>query len=173
MKTPLLSAGVHSRDVADVLAAVLRASTRPATEVLESLGSCALHIDVLATGERALTDHEQHRLSAAGIISCCYRTGLLRTGDGTVAAGTFLLWVPCRLGYDTCRALEKGEEPAGRILGPLGMRRADRRALATTGIEEITGDDAAVRSSAVLVVGGMAVGIAEENVTRAFAESLT
>lgn len=154
----------------------MRAAARPATEVLGQLSGHALGIKVLASGERHLADDAmtayRHRLDADGVVSCRYRTGLLCTEDGTVAAGTFLLWLPCRLPYDACAALEEGAEPAGRILGPLGMRRADRRALATTGIEEITGNDAAVRSSAVLVVGGMTVAIAEENITRAFAEGL-
>ena len=172
MEGSLLNVRLHSPSVPSVLAAIMAASTRPATEVLERLSGHALSIKVAASGERPLADAERHRLNADGIVSCCYRTGLLVTGDGTVAAGTFLLWLPARLPYDACRALEKGDEPAGRILGPLGMRRADRRALATTGIEEITGNDAAVRSSAVLVVGGMAVGIAEENITMAFAEAL-
>ena len=52
------------------------------------------------------------------------------------------------------------------------MKRTDRRAMATTGIEEVTGQDAAVMSSAVLTVGKAAVGIAEETITRAFASAL-
>jgi hypothetical protein len=52
------------------------------------------------------------------------------------------------------------------------MRREDRRAMATTGIEEVTGADAAARSSAVLMVEGQAVAIAEEHITRQFAETL-
>ena len=159
-----------------MLAAVMRASTRPATEILEHLSGQKLTIKVLSSGERSLTDTimepYRHRLGAEGIVSCCYRTGLLVTDDGTVAAGTFLLWLPCRLPYGACTAFSAGTEPAGRILGPLGMRREDRRALATTGIEEITGADAAVRSSAVLVVEGMAAGVAEENITMEFAASL-
>jgi len=52
------------------------------------------------------------------------------------------------------------------------MRRTDRRALATAGIEEITGAPAVVRSSAVLEVGGQGAGIAEENITLEFARAL-
>ena len=172
MSDLLLNAGITSHGVSNVLAAILAASSRPATEVLERLSGQPLAIRVLASGERPLADRERHRLGAEGIASCCYRTGLLVTADGTVAAGVFLLWLPCRLPFAACRELREGAQPAGRILGPLGMRREDRRALATTGIEEITGNDAAVRSSAVLVVGGQAVGMAEENVTMAFAASL-
>jgi len=155
-----------------VLAAILAASARPATEVLERLSGQTLGIKVVASGERPLDITEQNRLDAEGIVACRYRTGLLSTRDGTVAAGVFLLWLPARLPFAACRELDEGAKPAGKILGPYGMRRADRRALATDGIEDITGADAVARSSAVLMVGGVAVGIAEENVTRVFAEAL-
>jgi len=172
MKGTLLDAGIHTQSVGAVLAAIMAASTRPATEVLEHLSGRTLTVKVLSSGERPLTDEEYFRLSPGAITVCRYRTGLLRTEDGTVAAGVWLLWLPPRLPFDACRALDEGILPAGKILGPLGMRRADRRALATAGIEEITGADAAVRSTAVLMAGGVAVGIAEENITREFAESL-
>ncbi|MDQ2811529.1 MAG: hypothetical protein M3Z75_06525 [Actinomycetota bacterium] len=159
-------------DIAPVLAAVLAASARPLTQVLERLSGRELRITVLSSGERALTDSEHYRLGGAAITRCRYRGGLLVTSDGTVAASTSLLWLPARLPADACRALDDGTQPAGRILAPYGMHRADRRALATTGIEDVTGADAAVRSTAVLVVGGMAAAIAEETITRAFAQSL-
>ena len=172
MSDLLLSAGIHERSVSAVLAAVLAAAARPATAVLGCLAGAPLSLKVVATGERVLTDAETYRLDAWDAATCRYRTGLLLTADGTVAAGTWLLWLPSRLPPDACRALDEGTEPAGRILGPLGMRRTDRRALATAGIEEITGAAAAVRSSAVLEVGGQGAGIAEENITLEFARAL-
>ena len=90
-----------------------------------------------------------------------------------MAASTSLLWLPARLPAEACRELDAGEKPAGAILRPYGMKRTDRRAMATTGIEEVTGQDAAVMSSAVLTVGKAAVGIAEETITKRFAEALT
>lgn len=172
MKGTLLDAGIHTQSVGAVLAAIMAASTRPATEVLEHLSGRTLGIKVLSSGKRPLADDEWYRLNGGAITTCRYRTALLCAEDGTVAAGTWLVWLPPRLPFDACRALDEGTLPAGKILSLLGMSRADRRAMATTGIEEITGADAAVRSSAVLMVGGAAAAIAEENITREFAETL-
>ena len=96
------------------------------------------------------------------------------TADGELAAGVFLLWLPCRLDAGTCAALDAGTEPAGVILGrlPGGMRREQRRAGAAAVIDEITGEDASVMSRAVLVAGSQAVGIAEENFMAAFVKGL-
>lgn len=170
MRPDLLTAGIRGQDAGAVLAAIMAASTRPATLVLGRLAGCTLSVRVLASGTRPLDDAERHRLAAADIAACRYRTALLITPDGTVAAGTHLAWLPGRLPPAACRALDDGAEPAGAILAPLGMTRADRRALATAGIEEITGAAAAVRSSAVLMVAGAAAAIAEENITREFAD---
>jgi hypothetical protein len=125
MSSLLQLEGMHAQDVGTVLAAILAASSRPATRILEDLSGAPLHIKVLASGERPLTDREQYRLHAEGLLQCRYRHG-----------------------------------------------REDRRAMATTGIEEVTGADAAARSSAVLMVEGQAVAIAEEHITRQFAETL-
>ena len=162
--------GVCTRDVATVLAAWMCATPKPLTALLEDLTRTPVRIEVLASGERPLTDREQYRLNAEG-LACRWRHGLL-IADGQVAASTSLLWLAARLPEQACRELDAGEKPAGAILRPYGMRRTDRRAMATTGIEEVTGQDAAVMSSAVLAIGKVAVGIAEEVITRAFAEQL-
>ena len=52
------------------------------------------------------------------------------------------------------------------------MRRDDRRAMATSFDDEITGEPRATASSAVLVVNGQRVAIAEEFVLLKFAEML-
>ena len=163
--------GVCTRDVATVLAAWMCATPKPLTALLEDLTRTPVRIEVLASGERPLTDREQYRLGAEGLAACRWRHGLL-IADGQVAASTSLLWLPARLPEQACRELDAGERPAGAILGPYGMRRTDRRAMATTGIEEVTGQDAAVISSAVLTVGKVAAGIAEETIVRAFAVAL-
>jgi len=172
MRSQILDMHVEPRDVGTVLAAILAASSRPLTRILEDLSGEQLAIKVLADGERPLTDAEAFRLAAAGIGRCRWRHGLLVTPDGSVAASTALVWLPPRLPFGACRDLDAGAEPAGVILGRLGMSRQDRRAMATRGIEEVTGADAAVRSTAVLEVDGQPVGIADECVTREFAESL-
>jgi chorismate-pyruvate lyase len=163
--------GVCTRDVATVLAAWMNATPKPLTALLEDLTRSPVRLQVLASGERPLTGREQFRLGAEGLTACRWRHGLL-IADGEVAASTALLWLPARLPAEACLALDAGEKPAGAILGPLGMRRTDRRAMATTCIEEVTGQDAAVMSSAVLTVGKVAVGIAEETITKRFAEAL-
>lgn len=168
----LLDARMRPHEVGSVLAAVLAASSRPLTRILEDLAGTKLSIRVLADGERPLREPEAFRLDAAGIARCRWRTGLLVAADGIVAASTMLVWLPPRLPYDACEELNAAAEPAGVILGRLGMRRADRRAMATNGMEEVTGADAAVRSTAVLEVAGQAVGYADECVTKAFAERL-
>jgi hypothetical protein len=166
--------GVQAQDVGTVLAAILQASRRPATRILEGLSGTTLHIQVLASGKRPLTDREQYRLQAGALRTCRYRNGLLVTQDGLTAASVSLVWLPPRLPFDTCRELDESNEPAGVILDrlPGGMQREDRRAMATGRDDEITGEPLATASSAVLIVGGQRVAIAEEFVMMAFAETL-
>ena len=164
--------GIHAQDVGTVLAAILAASSRPATRILGDLSGATLHIKVLASGERLLTDREQYRLHAGGLLQCRYRNGLLVTADGLTAASVSLVWLPARLPFDACTALDEGTEPAGIVLGRLGMRREDRRAMPTGFDDEVTGEPLATASSAVLVVDGQRVAVAEEFVTMAFAETL-
>src|SRR6185312_3338579 len=168
----LLTVGVHTQSVGTVLAAILQASSHPATRILEDLSGTTLHVDVLASGKRPLTDREQYRLQAAALHTCRYRNGLLVTEDGLVAASCSLVWLPARLPFDACRELDKTTTPAGTILGPLGMRREDRRAMATDRDDEITGEPRATASSAVLFVDGQRVAIAEEFVMLKFAKTL-
>src|SRR6185312_7210910 len=174
MSGMLLRVGIHAQSVGTVLAAILQASSHPATRILEDLSGATLHIDVLASGKRHLTDREKYRLHAEALTMCRYRNGLLVTEDGLVAASVSLAWLPPRLPFDACRELDEGKKPAGTILGPYGLRRTDRRAMSVAGmeIEEVTGQPAAVAASAALEVDGQLVGLAEEHVTMAFAETL-
>lgn len=167
-------AGVSTRSAGQVLAAILEASHRPATEVLQALSGTTLRLEVLSRGGRPPTDREQYRLQAAKLALCHHRTGLLVAADGMTAASVSLTWLPARLPWDACRALDDGQEPAGVILDrlPGGMRREDRRAMATTFTDEVTGEPLATASSAVLVVDGRRVAVAEEFVTLRFAETL-
>lgn len=163
--------GVAARDVATVLAAWLNATPKPLTDIIGDITGTPVRIEVLARGERALTSREQFRLGAEGLVACRWRTGLLIAAD-EVAASTSLLWLPARLPVEACLALDAAQEPAGRVLAPYGLRRTDRQAMATTGMEGVVGKDVAVKSSAVLTVGGVAAGIAEEAISRAFARML-
>lgn len=175
LTTPGLAAlGIHGQDAAHVLAVLIDRSPLPLTVLIEGLADVKLRITVTRTGRRGLNRSEAHLLDAPEGTPCRWRTGRLETTDGELAAGVFLLWLPCRLDTGILAELDAGTEPAGVILGriPGGMRREERRAVAADVIDEITGEDASVMSRAVLVAGGRAVGIAEENFTARFAESL-
>jgi hypothetical protein len=157
-----------------------------ATGLLEYLSGSRLRLQVIRPepgqppAKRRLTDREQYRLKAGSLASCNWRHAVLVVDDGSdeggmIAAAVSLVWLPVRLPFDTCTALDAGQEPAGAILGrlPGGVRREDRRAGAAWSIEEITGAEAAVTSTAALAVEGHGrVAIAEEWVLRDFAESL-
>ena len=166
--------GIRDQDAAHVLAVMIDRSPLPVTVLVQGLADVTLRLVVIRTGERGLTADEAHSLDAPEGISCCWRTARLETADGELAAGVFLSWLPSRLSWHTCRDLDAGTEPAGVILGrlPGGMRREQRRACAADVIDEITGEDASVMSRAVLVAGGRAVAIAEENWMSVFVKSL-
>jgi hypothetical protein len=170
----LAALGIRGQDVAHVLATMIDRSPLPVTVLIGGLADIKLRITVTRTGERGLSVSEADLLGAPEGTPCRWRTGRLETADGELAAGVFLLWLPCRLDAGILAELDAGTEPAGVILGrlPGGMRREERRAVAADVIDEITGEDASILSRAVLVVAGQAVGLAEENFTAAFIESL-
>jgi len=175
LTTPGLAAlGIRSQDAAHVLATLIDRSPLPVTVLIRGLADVKLRITVTRTGERGLSVAEADLLDAPEGTPCRWRTGRLETADGELAAGVFLLWLPCRLDADVLAELDAAAEPAGVILDrmPGGMRREERRALAVPVVDEITGEDASVMSRAVLVAGGQDVGIAEENFMAAFVEGL-
>jgi chorismate-pyruvate lyase len=167
-------AGIRSPGVAAILTAHLSTSPQPPLTVfLEGLLETAVSVSVLASGERPLTLREQARLGADGPVTCRWRNSLLYAGQTTVAASATLVWLPSRIPEEARQALDDGKVPAGKILEPFGMRRTDCRAMNTAGIEEVTGRDAAVQSTAVLAIfGGRRVAIAEEFILSSFAETL-
>jgi hypothetical protein len=175
LSSPGLAAiGIRPQDAAHMLATILTLTPRPVTILLQDLAGVKLRITVTRTGEHGLTVAEADLLDAPEGTPCRWRTGRLETADGELAAGVSILWLPCRLDENTCAAMDAGAEPAGVILGrlPGGMRREQRRAVALNVIDETTGEDASLMSRAVLVAGGQAVGIAEENFMAAFVKGL-
>ena len=170
----LAALGIRGQDTAHVLATLIDRSPLPVTVLLHGLADVKFRITVVRTGSRGLTAGEAQSLDAPEGTPCRWRTGHLETAGGELAAGVFLLWLPCRLDGETWAQLDAGTEPAGVILDrlPGGMRREYRRAAALDVIDEITGEDASVTSRAVLVAGGASVGLAEENFVTAFVESL-
>ena len=170
----LAGIGIRSQDAAHVMATLIDRSPLPVTVLIGALADVRLRITVVRTGSRGLSVSEADLLDAPEGMPCRWRTGRLETADGDLAAGVFLLWLPCRLDDGILAELDAGTEPAGVILGrlPGGMRREQRRAVAVNVIDETTGEDASVMSRAVLVAGGQAAGIAEENFMAAFVKSL-
>ena len=173
LSTPGLAAlGIRGQDAAHVLATLIDRSPLPVTVLIQGLADVKLRITVVRTGERGLSRNEAHLLDAPEGTACRWRTGRLETAGGVLAAGVFLLWLPCRLDAGILAELDAAAEPAGVILGRLGMRREKREAAALNVIDEITGEDASIVSRAVLVAGGQSVAIAEENFSAAFVEGL-
>ena len=185
-------AGVSPKGIPKVVAAMLEywegADGYPATAtgLLEWLSGQKMRLQAIRPrpGEpperRPLTNKEQYRLRAGSLFRCNWRDALLRVDDGTqdggmIAAAVSLVWLPVRLPYDTCAALDAGREPAGVILNrlPGGVHRQDRMALPAWTLEETTGATAAVTSRATLTAGTYGrVALAEERILREFAESL-
>ena len=69
MESRLLTAHTQTQGVGDIVAAVLRATSRPLTRVLEDLSGLQLTVHVLDSGDRRLTGAEHYRLDAGPIIS--------------------------------------------------------------------------------------------------------
>ena len=166
---PLDTLGVTTTNgVANLLATLLAVSTTPATLLLEELARTQIRIEVLGRQDRELTVAEHYRLDAGPITTGHYRTGLLRTASGLVAAETSLIILPQRIPQHARVALAGTDIPVGRILAPLGMQRLDRRTLCRHGCLDTAGGDVAVDSSAVLAVDGDKVAIATERITGDF-----
>jgi hypothetical protein len=141
----------------------------PATLILDEMAGAPLRLQVAQTGTRPMTSHEQ-ALLWSGPGDCRWRSSLLYAGPA-VAASVFLVWLPGRLPETAAAALDEATEPAGRILAGHGMRRIYQRACLGGPPDPVTGLRVAVRSAAVLEVGGRLAGIAEERVTRLFLDS--
>jgi len=161
--------GVTStRSVASLLATLLAAASRtPATLLLEELAHTQIRIEVLGRADRELTADEHFRLDAGPITAGHYRTGLLRTASGMVAAEASLVILSQRIPPHARAALVDTDVPAGKILAPLGAQRQDRRALCRHSWVDTAGGDVVVESSAVLALDGAKVAIASERITGA------
>jgi hypothetical protein len=168
---PLDALGVTSTDgVANLLATLMTVSTTPATLLLEELACTQIRIEVLGRADRGLTAAEHYRLDAGPITVGHYRTGLLRTASGLVAAETSLVILLERISPHARAALAGTDTPVGKILASLGVQRVDRRALCRHGHLDTAGGDVAVESSAVLALDGIKVAIATERITGQFCQ---
>jgi hypothetical protein len=170
MQPSSLYEGIQPLYAGTILAAWLQASPRPFTGIIQAISGSPVRLQVLRAGQREMVRDEPFRLGAPPGL-CRWRHGLLWSGD-LLAASVTLMWLPERLDPAVAAELEAGQRPAGAVLAASGMYRTDRRAAATSQIEEVTGQPAACISSAVMTIGGLPVGIAEEFITLAFAEAL-
>ena len=171
MPGTLLTEGTRTLGTAKMLAAELETSPVSATRLLQKHTGKALRTDITDCGSALLTDEQQHRLGAPGRVHGCFRTGYLRYDVHGIAAAITFTWLPGRLTVEACQDLAKTNRPAGLILSKYGVQRIDRRALVITEHDPVDGDgelDIAVKSSAVLVVGGLKAAIATERITRDF-----
>lgn len=173
--------GISPEGTAAILAAALTTSLLPLTAVIRQLTGEQLRVETLGQPRtRDLNAAEYHRIDGAGEcddITGWRRAGLLRCAHGVVAAETTLVLLPGRVPPGTIAELEATTRTAGDVLGPLGMTRADRRALPRHGLLDPAGGEVAVTSSAVLVLprpggGTWPAGIACEQVTLAFCEHI-
>ena len=145
-----LAPGSTAADVAFAVSAVLLRNSGPVTPLFTRLARRPVTIET-----SPFTEAEFDGTAA------CQRSGTMTTGSLTVAA-TRLVLIPERLPDVAWGAIQAGE-PAGAVLGPYGMHRIDRKAFPSRA-------DATVDISAVLALGDMPVGMAEERVTRQFCE---
>lgn len=160
-----LTEGVSLLSATTLLAEIIRVSPRPVTYLLEDLAGITIGITIQEDGRRELTDEETFRLSAEGMRKGRCRTGMLTSEF--IVAYTELLWLEQRTPWYACQGLDKGEEPAGKVMARYGMHRDNRLALAVYPDEP----GLAVRSSAALLFGDIPAGIAYEAVTVSYCEA--
>jgi hypothetical protein len=112
----------------------------------------------------SLTDADRGPLRAQRGVQGILRRGTLRTASGRRAAISRAVYLPNRIpDADALRALHMTSAPLSKVLGPLGVTRQSLGAL------PIATGDVAVRSRGLLLLGGVPVALAEEQVLRSFA----
>ena len=113
----------------------------------------------------SLTDAERGPLRAARGVQGILRRGTLRTGtSGRDVAQVVAVYLPNRIPDERAlRALHMTSQPLGQVLAPLG---ATRQSLGAMVVDD---DEYAVRARGLVLIGGVPVALAEEQVLRAFA----
>jgi len=154
-----LAPGSTPADAAFAVSAVLLRNSGPVTPLFARLAREDIAITVTSAAHRAVTEDEAVTLKAGPGARVYEREGAMTAGTLTVAA-TRLVLIPERLPGVAWGAIQAGE-PAGAVLGPYGMHRTDRKAF-------LSRPDATVDASAVLSLGDMPIGAAEEHVTTGF-----
>jgi hypothetical protein len=137
------------------------------TEVAELWSGEAIRTEITGrTGRSPLTAVEHRDLESwrDGLCAGCRREGVLMTTSGRRAAQVSAVYLPGRIGdRDVISALQCTDVPLGGALRPLGVRRrlvsCDLRASGPYAVE----------TSGCLLLGGLPVALAREQVFREFA----
>jgi len=112
----------------------------------------------------SLTAAERGPLRAQPGVQGIRRRGVLRTGSGRNVARVIAVYLPYRIPDEgALRALYMTSEPMGAVLAPLGATRQPLGAMV------LFSGEIAVRSRGLLLIGGVPVALAEEQVMRSFA----
>lgn len=160
-QAPRLAPGSTAANAAGVIATALLRNAGPATALLAQFARADIAITVTSAFRRRLSDADAALFAARPGTRAYERGGELTAGDLAVAP-TRLVLIPERLPVAAWEAIQAGE-PAGAALGPYGMHRADRKV-------RVSRADATVDASALLSLGDMPIGTAEEHVSRGFCE---
>jgi hypothetical protein len=159
--TGRLPPGSTAADAAGLIYGHLRWCAGPATRVLSEVARAPVTIEVARCATRRLAPGEARCLDADEGAWCYEREGFMTAGTVTVAQVRLLL-IQNRIPGDAWESVLSGK-PAGEVLEPYGMTRDRRQA-------EMSRADATVDASAVLKLGALPVGVAEEHVGRGFCE---
>jgi len=112
----------------------------------------------------SLTAAERGPLRAKPGVQGIRRCGALRTGSGRDVARVTAVYLPYRIpDAAALRNLCMTSEPLGAVLAPLGATRQFLGAMV------IFSGEIAVRTRGLLLIGGVPVALAEEQVLRSFA----
>jgi len=158
-----LSPGATPADAAGMVQGLLAWNDGPATRVLSGLAGCPVTLGVTRCATRCLTPAEAAVLAADPGARCYERDGTM-TAAGIAVARTWLLILQDRIPGAAWEEILSGK-PAGEALKPYGMARDRRRA-------HVSRADATVDASAVLKLGTLPIGVAEEHVTAEFTAHL-
>lgn len=156
-----LAPGSTPADAAGLISGILAWHSGPATLVLGRLAGAPVAIEVTRAAHRELSAAEAATLKAGPGTRVYERDGRMAAGSVLVAR-TRLLLIRARIPGGAWEAIQEGQ-PAGEVLAPYGMRRGRRKV-------SLSRSAATVDASAVLSLGDLPIGMAEERVTRSFCE---
>ncbi len=134
------------------------------TELAELLSAEAITFRPDSASVWSLRLAERGPLRAKPGVQGICRRGTLRSGSGRDVARVRAVYLPYRIGDEAAlRSLYMTNAPMGSVLASLGAVRQSLGAMV------IASGDVAVRARGLLLIGGVPVALAEEQVLRSFA----